>query len=110
MGDHGNVKIVTDKSDLEKILKDAGGKLVIIDFSAKWCGPCKNIHPKYTALSSQYSDAVFLTVDVDDAEEIAAAYDVSSMPTFVFVKNGKSVERFSGANPTKLEEMINKLK
>ena len=79
MGDHGNVKVVTEKSDLEKILKDAGGKLVVIDFSAKWCGPCKNIHPIYTSLSSKYTDAVFLTVDVDDAEQIAADYDVSSM-------------------------------
>lgn len=49
---------------------------------------------------------VFFQVDVDDCEELAVRFDISSMPTFVYLKNGVEVEKFSGANTNKLEELI----
>mmetsp|Transcript_18590 Transcript_18590/g.26163 ORF Transcript_18590/g.26163 Transcript_18590/m.26163 type:complete len:170 (+) Transcript_18590:108-617(+) len=88
------------------ILKaSAQGKLVIIDFSATWCGPCKLISPKFRELSESI-DAVFIKVDVDENPETAAKYSVSSMPTFIFIKKGDIVDKLIGANPMKLEEMI----
>jgi thioredoxin 1 len=51
-----------------------------------------------------------LKVDVDDNPETAAKYSVSAMPTFVFIKGGQVVDRLMGANPARLEEMINDLK
>ncbi|XP_017075577.2 thioredoxin-2 [Drosophila eugracilis] len=98
---------VKDKNDLDGQLTKAGGKLVVLDFFATWCGPCKAISPKLADLSTQYADSVIvLKVDVDDCEDIAMEYNVSSMPTFVFIKNGVKVEEFAGANATRLEDVI----
>ncbi|GAU99858.1 hypothetical protein RvY_10798 [Ramazzottius varieornatus] len=101
---------ITDKAALDKILKDAGSKLVVIDFHATWCGPCRQIGPKFEEFSSKYADVIFLKVDVDEAEDIPSEYEISVMPTFIFIKNGKPVETFSGANAGKLEDMIKKHK
>lgn len=97
---------VSDASDLKAKLADAGNKLVVIDFYATWCGPCKMIAPKIEELSAELTDVVFLKVDVDECEDIAMEYDISSMPTFVFVKESKKVEQFSGANYDKLKASI----
>ncbi|XP_019875278.1 thioredoxin-2 [Aethina tumida] len=97
---------VANQADLEQKLKDAGGNLVVIDFFATWCGPCKMISPKLEELAQEYSDVVFLKVDVDENEEIAMEYNISSMPTFVFIKNGATVLTFSGANYDKLKAAI----
>jgi len=101
---------VKEKSDLQAQLTQAGGKLVVIDFFATWCGPCKMIAPAIEKMQSEYSDVVFLKVDVDESEDLAAEYSVQAMPTFVFLKNGSKVDSFSGANEAKLREMINKHK
>lgn len=85
----------------------AGTKLVVIDFFAEWCGPCKMIAPKLEEISSTMSDkVVVLKVDVDECEDVAMAYKISSMPTFVFIKNGKPVHQFSGANESTLRSTI----
>lgn len=77
--------------NLEKIIAEAGDKLIVIDFFAMWCGPCKMIAPKYEELSKENTNVIFLKVDVDDNEEIAVKYEISSMPTFVFIKNNQVV-------------------
>ncbi|KAK8385634.1 hypothetical protein O3P69_016429 [Scylla paramamosain] len=101
---------VKDKDDFDKQLKEAGQKLVVVDFYATWCGPCKMISPKIQEMSEQMSDVVFLKVDVDESEEVAMAYQVSCMPTFIFIKEGKKVDSFSGASEDKLREFIARLK
>lgn len=97
----------------EEILAEAKkhGNIVVIDFSATWCGPCKAIAPIYEQMagSAEYSNVVFLKVDVDDVAEIAHKYDVMSMPTFVFLKKSAVVERFSGASVQKLTQTLNSL-
>lgn len=55
-------------------------------------------------------NVVFLKIDVDENEEIAGEYDITAMPTFVFLKAGAKLESFSGANITKLKETINEHK
>ncbi|XP_053858714.1 thioredoxin isoform X2 [Vidua macroura] len=103
------VKIVGSLVEFEAELKCAGDKLVIVDFSATWCGPCKMIKPFYHSLSEKYSDAIFIEIDVDDAQDVASHCDVKCMPTFQFYKNGNKVQEFSGANKEKLEETIKSL-
>ena len=76
---------------------------VVIDFFATWCGPCKRIAPTYEKLSEAFSTIVFLKVDVDEAAELVNMYDVSVMPTFVFLKDGKEVKRVEGADMAGLE-------
>ncbi|XP_015122913.1 thioredoxin-2 [Diachasma alloeum] len=100
------VVIIENKNDLIKRLEEAGDKLVIIDFFATWCGPCKVIAPQFEELSKEFPDIVFLKVDVDDNEEIATEYEIGSMPTFVFIKNGKTVHQFTGASLQKIKDGI----
>ena len=85
------------------------GKLVVIDFSASWCGPCKMIAPMYEQLSDTTNDVIFVKVDVDENPETAMKYSVSAMPTFVFIKKGEVVEKLMGANFPKLEQLVHAL-
>jgi thioredoxin 1 len=65
------------------------------------------IAPLFLELSEQFAGSViFVKVDVDENPETAAKYNVSAMPTFVFIKDGEVVERLMGANPTRLQELI----
>lgn len=106
----GEVYQVQNSDDLTSKLQKAGDKLVVIDFFAVWCGPCKMIGPKIEELAKELQDVVFLKVDVDECEEIAAEYQITSMPTFVFIKNTQVLETFSGANYDKLKDTVQKHK
>ncbi|XP_011636235.1 thioredoxin-2 isoform X2 [Pogonomyrmex barbatus] len=106
MGLEGQVTLVQNSDDLKNKLKEAGSKLVVIDFFAVWCGPCKMIGPMIEDLAKDMQDIVFLKVDVDECEDVAAEYEISSMPTFVFIKESKVLETFSGANIEKLKNTI----
>ncbi|EZA49305.1 Thioredoxin-2 [Ooceraea biroi] len=101
---------ISMKEDLKSRLEKAGTNLVVIDFFAVWCGPCKIIGPKIEELSKELQDVVFLKIDVDECEDLAAEYDIASMPTFVFIKEGKVLETFAGANYDKLKSTIQKHK
>lgn len=101
---------VTNSADLKAKLAEAGSNLVVIDFFATWCGPCKSISPRVEELAKEHPDVVFLKVDVDECEDIATEYDVQSMPTFVFIINNAKVDGFSGANYDKLRDTVVKLK
>lgn len=108
-GDSAYVKKIDQKSILDGLIADPAnkGKLFVIDFTAKWCGPCKMIAPLFDEMSEEFSDScIFVKVDVDEAPEISAAHNVMSMPTFLFIKNGKVVDRFSGASVEKLRQVI----
>jgi len=72
--------------------------LVVIDFSATWCRPCKEIAPDYDKLATRFTNWVFTKVDVDLVPDATELYQVTCMPTFVFVRNGQVVGRVEGAN------------
>ncbi|CAG9789982.1 unnamed protein product [Diatraea saccharalis] len=102
---------IKDAEDLKNRLTEAGEKLVVIDFMATWCGPCKMIGPKLEEMAGEMADSiVVLKVDVDECEDIATEYNINSMPTFVFVKSNKKLEEFAGANVDKLRQTILKHK
>ncbi|XP_059045845.1 thioredoxin-2 [Achroia grisella] len=102
---------IKDSEDLNTRLADAGDKLVVIDFMATWCGPCKVVGPKLDEIANEMIDSIVVVkVDVDECEEIATEYNINTMPTFVFVKNKKILEQFSGANVEKLRATILKNK
>ncbi|XP_055283684.1 thioredoxin-like [Moschus berezovskii] len=100
---------IESKYAFQEALNSAGEKLVVVDFSATWCGPCKMIKPFFHSLSEKYSNVVFLEVDVDDCQDVTAECEVKCMPTFQFFKKGQKVGEFSGANKEKLEATINEL-
>ncbi|XP_007424609.1 thioredoxin [Python bivittatus] len=104
------VKIVGDLTEFRTELSSAGSKLIVVDFSATWCGPCKMIKPFFHSMVEKYPDVIFIEIDVDDAQDVASHCDVKCMPTFQFYKNNEKVHEFSGANKEKLEEAIKKYK
>nr|2VIM_A Chain A, THIOREDOXIN [Fasciola hepatica]CAB65014.1 thioredoxin (TRX) [Fasciola hepatica] len=104
------MRVLATAADLEKLINENKGRLIVVDFFAQWCGPCRNIAPKVEALAKEIPEVEFAKVDVDQNEEAAAKYSVTAMPTFVFIKDGKEVDRFSGANETKLRETITRHK
>ncbi|XP_007947112.1 thioredoxin domain-containing protein 2 [Orycteropus afer afer] len=104
------VKVIQSKEDFEAVLKEAGEKLVVVDFSATWCGPCKIIKPLYYALSYKYDDVVFLEVDADECEELIKDCGIMCIPTFQFYRKEGKVGEFCGALKEKLEAIITELK
>jgi len=98
------VKHLNTKADFDKSLSHH--PVVIVDFTAKWCGPCKTIAPKFEELATKYPTVAFRKVDVDDNAETAQAMSVNSMPTFIVYKRGQRREELGGADPTALEELI----
>jgi thioredoxin 1 len=73
------------------------------------CGPCRQIKPMYEELSGKYSDVAFGLVDVDDNPDASMEFQINSVPTFVSFDGETIVERFSGADPTKLESIVKDL-
>jgi thioredoxin len=100
------VREINDEGHFQSELAAAGVKLVVVDFTAKWCGPCKMIGPLFDQLPSKYPRAIFLKVDVDKCQETAAMQGVSAMPTFIFYRNRSKIDRFQGADINGLEEKI----
>uniref|UniRef100_A0A1B6H2V4 PITH domain-containing protein n=1 Tax=Cuerna arida TaxID=1464854 RepID=A0A1B6H2V4_9HEMI len=101
-----SVIAITSDSQFQTQLTSNASKLIVVDFTASWCGPCLRMAPVFEQLSRTYNRAVFLKVDVDVCQETAAAQGVSSMPTFIFYRNRTKIDRMSGADPTLLEEKI----
>lgn len=86
-------------NDFKEALRVAGGKRVILDCGASWCGPCRAIAPMFDDLAIEYAAiSVGLKMDVDDAPELADLLQVTSMPTFFVFQDGEVIQRFSGAN------------
>ncbi|XP_046357935.1 thioredoxin-2-like [Haliotis rufescens] len=100
----------TSKADFDVELSKYPGKVVVVDFHATWCGPCKMIAPKLKAMEEEWKDKlVVLKVDVDDCAEIAEKMGISAMPTFFIFKDGNKVGDVVGANEAKLRETITAL-
>ncbi|KAK0165992.1 hypothetical protein PV328_004457 [Microctonus aethiopoides] len=100
------VRVVQDDGHFHGELASAGTKLVVVDFTATWCGPCQRIAPVFEQLSTRYPNAIFLKVDVDKCQETAAAQGVNAMPTFIFYRNRIKLGLSQGANPERLEAKI----
>jgi|TARA_B100001167_G_scaffold17823_1_gene9450 thioredoxin 1 len=71
--------------------------LLLVDFWAEWCGPCKSMHPIFTRMAKKYKQIRFARVNVDDAQDIAMRYGVQSIPTFIMFKNAEVVNTMVGA-------------
>ncbi|TPX44711.1 thiopurine S-methyltransferase [Chytriomyces confervae] len=107
--DYGAQKIssmATDAQFNETISTAAPTQLVVADFTATWCGPCKAIKPLYAELASKYKHVTFVTVDIDQLKETAAKNSIQSVPTFHFYKGGELVASMKGADPRQLQTLV----
>ncbi|OQO13075.1 hypothetical protein B0A48_02539 [Cryoendolithus antarcticus] len=101
---------ITSPTHLSSLLTSS--RILIADFTATWCGPCKTIKPLYDALSTQLSrpnQITFVTIDVDAQKEIASTYNVTAMPTFVIFKAGRETKRIRGADVRALDKAVREL-
>ena len=98
--------INVEKSNYEsEVIKS--NKTVLIDFNADWCGPCRMLAPILEELSESKNDIKFVSINVDEFEEIAKEYNVFSIPCLVLIKDGKEVNRSVGLiSKSELEEFI----
>ena len=88
-------KVITDANFAETLNTD---KLVVVDFWATWCGPCKMIAPIVEELAEEYEGkAVICKCNVDECDDVPMTYNIRSIPTLLFFKNGELVDRNVGA-------------
>lgn len=92
----------------EKQFEDfiASDKLSVIDFTAAWCGPCKQISPVFEQIAESTPSILCVKVDIDEEPDLANRCMVTSVPSFVFYRNGKEVHRINGANKSALTDYI----
>ena len=87
-----------NEQGFDKALSDGG--LMMVDFWASWCGPCKMLAPTIDQLGGQYEGkAVIGKVDVDEEQALAMRYGVMSIPTVIFFKDGREIDRKVGVQP-----------
>lgn len=96
--DHPNIKNLTQNNFRQL----AGGGLILVDFWAPWCGPCKLVAPILNEIADEQSGKLRIgKVNVDNQQALAVKYKVRNIPTLVLFKNGKEVKRFVGLKPKK---------
>ena len=88
-----------------------GSLPLVIDFWATWCGPCRMVAPIIEELANEYDGKVTVgKCDVEEADDIAAEFGIRNIPTIVFMKDGKILDKiFAAASKSKIEEKIKAL-
>ncbi|WP_294156273.1 thioredoxin [uncultured Clostridium sp.] len=100
------IKIVDDNNFTREVLMST--RLVIVDFFATWCGPCKMLSPILETISKENKNVKIVRIDVDDNPKASNRYDIRSIPKLIFFKNGKEVDEILGFVPKDIiKEVIN---
>lgn len=98
---------VSTEQEYNMILES--NKVVVVDFTATWCGPCRMVTPKFEELADDYPYFKFIKVDVDEVASVADTCGIRSMPTFHVYISGIKSHEVVGANVKKLRDIIEEL-
>lgn len=100
------IKHITKEEEFNEYIKEG---LVLIDFFATWCGPCKLLSPVIEQVERQHQDLKVVKVDVDEAPFIASKYGIQAIPTLFLLRDGQVINQGMGyMNKNQLENFINK--
>lgn len=104
-------QLVTDQTFANDVIQASSKKLVLVDFYADWCGPCKMLSPIVDQLAEELSDKVTVVkVNVDESMDVSSKYGIQSIPTLIVFKDGEVAERLVGMqNKDTLKEKLSAL-
>ena len=99
----------TTYDELVKYSQSNPAKLIVIDFKATWCGPCKAIKPFFNYLKDNYPNVEFHEFDIEDEStmSITENFEIAKVPTFIYFKNGNVCHSTIGTNKENIENAIN---
>ena len=100
------INILFNKAHEEEVYKN---EKAVICFSAEWCSPCKKFAPIYSTYANEYKDIKFYKVDIDDSEDLVNKFNITSVPTFIFLKKGEKVYEIIGTDEKQFAFFIQEL-
>lgn len=101
--------VVITGQTLEQTLNKPG--IVVLDFWAPWCGPCRSFAPVFEAASEKHTDAVFGKINTDEEQELAAAFGISAIPTLMVFRDGVGVFQQPGMLPAQaLDKLLDQVR
>ena len=103
---------IKNEQDLARLTNEFNDKIIVIDFWAVWCSPCKIFAPIFEKLQQEYyQDFIFAKINVDENPLIAQNYGISSIPTTLFLKEGQALRKFVGVmNYPAMKQVLEKFK
>lgn len=99
---------ISDESSLQNILSSSGNQLVVLHFSAAWAPQCKQMNEVMEELSkdAQYSNVQFVQLEAEDLPDVSEKYEITAVPTFIFIKNKAQIDRIDGAKAADLTKKV----
>jgi thioredoxin 2 len=94
--------------EFNRIISEVKG-VIFVDFYSPNCKTCKKMKPFFEYLAKEYPNISFMTLDTNQAPEVANKYEIDRVPTYIAIKDGKEIERYTGASNEELENFISEL-
>ena len=101
-----SIKVIFNKAHEEEIYRS---EKAVICFSAEWCIPCKNFSPTYSTYADKYKNISFYKVDIDDNDDLINMFNITSVPTFIFLNKGVKINQLIGVDENKFSLYIQEL-